>query len=202
MINNNYKKIREKNGVSQKELANALNISQQALSSYENGERTPNAKTLTDFADYFNTSIDYILNRNYKQSDSVGIPILGYVAAGIPIDAIEDVLGYEEIDAKTAYTGDFFALKIDGDSMEPVISYGDIVIVKWQQTADSGDIVIAQISDESATCKLLERDQRGIKLFSYNHKYQTMAFNNKEINELPVNILGVVTERRTKFKKY
>lgn len=84
---------------------------------------------------------------------AIRIPVLGNVAAGIPIEAIEDVIDYEEISEELAHTGDFFALKIEGDSMEPRICNGDVVIVRKQNYAESGDLVIVLVNGDSATCK-------------------------------------------------
>lgn len=72
------------------------------------------------------------------------------MAAGIPIEAIEDVIDYEEISEELAHTGDFFALKIKGDSMEPRICNGDVVIVRKQNYAESGDLVIVLVNGDSA----------------------------------------------------
>ena len=66
------------------------------------------------------------------------IPVLGRVAAGIPINAITEIIDTEEISEELAKTGDFFALKIKGDSMEPRIVDGDVVIVKQQEDAENG----------------------------------------------------------------
>ncbi len=129
----------------------------------------------------------------------VSIKVLGHVAAGIPIEAITDILDTEEISEELAKTGEFFGLKIKGDSMTPTICNGDIVIVRQQDDAETGDIVIATINGDEATCKRLRKYQGGIELISINPGFKPFEFTNKEILEKPVRIIGKVVESRRKF---
>lgn len=130
---------------------------------------------------------------------AIRIPVLGNVAAGIPIQAIEDILDYEEISEEVAHSGEFFALKIKGDSMEPEIRNGDIVIVKQQDDADTGDIVIALVNGDDATCKRLVKYRDGIRLMPINPAYEPMYYTRDEIIEKPVRIIGKVIENRRKY---
>ena len=91
----------------------------------------------------------------FSSRKAVEIKVLGRVAAGIPLEAIEDVIDTEEIPQSLAKTGEFFGLQIHGDSMEPRMCEGDVVIVRQQDDAESGDIVIAMINGHDATCKRL-----------------------------------------------
>lgn len=136
-----------------------------------------------------------------KKNDPKGvkIPVLGKVAAGIPIEAIEDVIDWEEITEDLAKTGTFFALQIKGDSMSPKILEGDIVIVKQQSSADSGDIVIAIVNGYDGCCKKLIKNDVGITLQSLNPNYEPMVFTNKDVIDKPVAIVGKVVELRRKF---
>ena len=134
-----------------------------------------------------------------KTSKGVSVNILGRVAAGIPIDAIEETIDTEEITAELAQTGAFFGLKIKGDSMTPNICDGDIVIVRQQDDAESGDIVIATINGDEATCKRLRKYTQGIELISNNPSYEPFEFSNEEILNKPVKIIGKVIELRRKF---
>lgn len=130
---------------------------------------------------------------------AIRVPVLGNVAAGIPIQAIEDILDYEEISEEVAHSGDFFALKIKGDSMEPEIRNGDIVIVKQQDDADTGDIVIVLVNGDDATCKRLVKYRDGIRLMPINPVYEPMYYTREEIIEKPVRIIGKVIENRRKY---
>lgn len=133
-------------------------------------------------------------------SKGVKIKVLGRVAAGIPIEAAEDIIDYEEISEEMARKGEFFGLQIKGDSMEPRIYDGDVVIVRQQSDAESGEIVIATVNGTDATCKRLIKYAGGISLVALNSsKYEPMFFSNEEITSLPVNIIGKVVELRGKL---
>lgn len=135
----------------------------------------------------------------YKLGKAVRIPVLGDVAAGIPIDAIEDIIDYEEIPAEMATQGEFFGLRIKGDSMEPRICEGDVVIVQKQDDADSGDIVIACVNGDSATCKRLIKYPDKIVLMPLNNKYDPLLFTADEVKDTPLTIIGKVVELRGKL---
>lgn len=197
----NLRKLRIAKGLQQKELAPLLNIKISTYCQYETGKRQPDYDTLKKIADYFEVSTDYLIGREEltEKRKGVRIPVLGRVAAGIPIEAIEDILDYEEITEDEARLGEYFALKIKGHSMEPTISNGDVVIVVRQQTVDNGDIAIVLVDGEEATCKKIKMTPEGVMLIPLNQNYDTMFYSNKEIEDLPVRILGKVVECRKKF---
>lgn len=144
------------------------------------------------------SNISNITNK-LEKATGVWIPVLGRVAAGIPINMVTDIIDQEQITEEIAATGEYFALQIHGDSMEPKMSDGDVVIVRQQDDAETGDIVIAAINGDDATCKRLKKYAEGIMLLSTNSTYEPMVFTNKDIEELPVRILGKVVELRAKF---
>lgn len=127
------------------------------------------------------------------------IPVLGDVAAGVPIEAIEDILDYEEISNVMAKTGEYFGLRIKGDSMSPRIVEGDVVIVRQQNDAENGDLVIVLVNGDSATCKRLMKYKDGISLISFNPAYEPMTFSKDEIINKPIKIIGKVVENRQKY---
>lgn len=156
--------------------------------------------------DIFNSNFISDVSREYKRvhklianKKSKKIPVLGRVAAGVPIETLEEILDIEEISEKLASTGKFFGLQIDGDSMEPRIYKGDVVIVKQQSDADSGDIVIVLIGQDHGTCKKLKKHEHGISLVSLNNSYDPLFFTWEEVETLPVTIIGKVVELRGKF---
>ena len=138
-------------------------------------------------------------NDSPNSADAVRIPIFGEVAAGVPLEMITDIIDWEEIPAAMAKAGEYFALKIHGHSMEPKISDGDIVIVRHQNDAETGEIVIAAVNGDAATCKRLKKYRDGIELIPLNPSYEPMFFGKDEIEEKPVTILGKVVELRSKF---
>nr|DAM46157.1 MAG TPA: Repressor protein CI [Caudoviricetes sp.] len=160
---------------------------------------TPKADKLKKVADYFNVSMEYLMDGNIEKPKGVQIPVLGDVAAGIPIEAVEDIIDFEEIDEELASKGEFFGLRIKGNSMSPRIQSGDVVIVRVQSDAESGDIVIAKVNGDDACCKRLQKHDEGISLISLNPEYGPMFFSKKDITDLPVHIIGKVVELRGKF---
>ena len=185
----------------QSEIAKRINVSPQTFNTWIQGKAIPRMGKIQLLADYFKVEkSDLIEERsNITISQGIKIPVLGSVPAGVPITAVEDILDYEEIPQLWANQGEFFALKIKGDSMEPRMQSGDVVIVRQQSSADSGDTVIVLINGDEATCKKLEKTSNGIMLISTNTKYSPMFFSHEEINELPVVILGKVVENRQKY---
>lgn len=190
-------------GFTQEELGEKLGLQKSAIAKYENG-RVENIKrsVIADMARILNCSPSYLMGWDDSSKPSrkgVIINVLGRVAAGIPIDAVEDIIDTEEITEELAKTGEFFGLQIHGDSMIPNICDGDIVIVRQQDDAESGDIVIATINGDEATCKRLRKYYGGIELISNNPSYKPFEFSNEEIQSKPVRIIGKVVELRRKF---
>ena len=183
----------------QKELCETLHIGQPKFTDWKTGRIKSYQKYLPQIADFFNVSIDYLLGNTTSQN-AVKIPVLGRVQAGIPIEAVEEIIGYEEITQKMADTGEYFALLVNGSSMEPKFSQGDIVIVRKQADVDSGDIAIVLVDGEDATIKKVQKQSNGITLIASNdEKNFPQFYSNDDIKNKPVSILGKVIELRAKF---
>lgn len=194
------KELRQANNIKQAELARAINVSQATMSEYETGKYEPDIETLKKIADYFDVTVDYIVGGNrVSRKYGVKIPVYRAVAAGIPIEAIEDIVDYEEIEPELAATGEFFGLRIKGSSMEPRICEGDVVIVRKQDDADTGDTAIVLVNGYEATCKRIKKDGHGIALIPNNPSYEVKYYSAEEISSLPVRIIGKVVELRGKF---
>lgn len=198
------KYFRMRENLSQSELAEKLGVSASTISMYEVGKREPDFETEERIADFFNTDLNTLRGRdteNHCQNSIKGVKInvLGRVAAGLPIEAVENIIDTEEISEDMARTGEYFGLQIHGDSMEPRMYEGDVVIVRQQDDAESGDIVIAMINGHDATCKRLTKYAGGITLSSLNTKYEPMMFSNDDIINKPVKIIGKVVELRGKL---
>ncbi len=189
------------NKIERREFAKALGVPYSSLTDWINGNTYPRIDKIQRMADYFHIEkSDLVEPRNSsKKTESIRIPVLGRIAAGIPLEMIEDIVDWEEVDAETAKQGEIFALKIKGNSMEPRIVDGDVVILHKQDDAESGDIVIATVNGDEATCKRLRKYKDGIELIPNNPAYAPMFFTNQEILTKPVRILGKVIELRGKF---
>lgn len=193
---------------SQEEMADFLETSKQVISRYENSQTTPKIDVAIKYANKLNVSVDALIDNTKSELDlfikkkppiRCLVPVLGKVTAGIPIDAVEYIVDYEEISEEMASKGDYFGLQIKGDSMEPKFSEGDVVIVRKQSTIQSGEIAIVLINGDEATIKKVMLFEGGINLVPSNQAYQVITFTNDQIEKLPVQILGKVVELRAKF---
>lgn len=198
MLSDNLKKWRERAGMTQEELSAEVGVTRGTLARYETNRMVPSATVLQKIADALNVSPGDLLEDKPKRKGT-RIPVLGRVPAGIPFEAIEDVLDWEEIPAEQAKRGEYFALKVKGDSMEPRIYDGDVLIVRKQSTAESGNVVIALVNGDDATVKRFKRLEHGIMLLPNNPAYEPMVFSDEDVQKLPVEIIGVVVECRQKY---
>lgn len=200
------KKIREQRGMQQTDLAAHIDVSKQTLFKYEHNIITniPSDK-IELIADVLGVDPEYIMgwqdDQRSPDSDSILIPVYGRVAAGEPIEANQDnIIGFEKISKAMARRGDFYALQIKGDSMEPTICDGDTIIVREQPDAESGEIVVATVNGDDATCKKLYKlPGGGIQLHSLNPEYDPFTFDENDVENIPVRVLGKVVELRRRF---
>lgn len=192
------------NDMTQNELADKMQVSTATVSNWCNGIKLPRMDKVDKMCSIFGClRSDLMEDKGFlsgkKKSKGIIINVLGRVATGIPIDAIETIVDTEEIPESLARTGEFFGLLIKGDSMEPRIKSGDVVIVRQQADADTGDTVIAMVNSDDAVCKRLRKYRDGIELISNNPSYDPLFFSNEDIEKKPVRIIGKVVELRAKF---
>lgn len=201
---NKLEELRKAKGITMKETALQLGMPYTTYVSYEKGQREPNSDVLIKFADFYDTTVDFILGVE-KDIDipaattGVMIPVLGYVRAGVPMTAVENIVDYEEISKDDSAKGEHFGLVVKGDSMEPRFAEGDVVIVRKQETVENGEIAVVLINGDDATVKKFYRTDNGIKLVSTNPKYDPFFYTPDEVNSLPVQVIGRVVELRAKF---
>ena len=114
---------------------------------------------------------------NRNNSDENEIPVLGKIAAGTPVEAIQNEVSRIPLPSNIEKNGEFFGLKVQGDSMiEAGINDGDTVIVKKADTAENGKIVVALIDDHEAMLKRIRRKGKTVALESANRNYETKIF--------------------------
>ena len=196
----NIKRFMTKQGIRPTDICGTLKIPMPTFSDWINAKTYPRIDKIELMANYFGIEkSDLVENKNIRIKKGVTINVLGRVAAGLPIEAIENIIDTEEITEEMARTGNFFGLQIHGDSMLPSICDGDIVIVRQQEDAENGEIVIATVNGTDATCKRLRKYKGGIELIANNPTYEPLEFSNQEIIEKPVRIIGKVVELRRKF---
>lgn len=198
MLAERLKALRKENGMSQQSLADLLGLGQSTVAMWEKGKNSPEYESLINIANIFNVSIDYLAGQKTSRL-SHRIPVLGYVRAGIPTEAVEEVLDYEDVTLPESEAGSYFALRIKGDSMAPRMMEGDTVIVRKQSDCASGDICVALVGSGDATVKKVIKKDSGIILMPLNSCYDPLVFTTEEIEAFPVTIIGKVCELRAKI---
>lgn len=208
------KNYREARNLSLREFAKLADVSHTHIDSIEKGNDFRTGKpvritneTIQKLASALNVGESFLFELSIGKSPSFeqkvkpfSVPVLGTVQAGIPIEAVQDIIDYEELNPEMLEHGEeYFALQVKGDSMEPKMSNGDVVIVKKQPDVGHGDIAIVLVNGGEATIKKVLKSEAGIMLAPNNPAYETRFFSNKEIEDLPVVVLGRVVELRAKF---
>ncbi|MGL5438819.1 MAG: LexA family transcriptional regulator [Filifactoraceae bacterium] len=202
IIANNIKYYMKKFDKDRNDMCRDLNIKYTTLTDWINGKSYPRIDKIELMANYFNISKSALVEDNKKnfKRRGVKIPVLGKVVAGTPIEAIEEILDFEEITPELAATGEFFALQISGRSMEPRMVEGDVVIVKKQFNIENNDTAVILIGGSEATVKKVKKNENGIILIANNPTaYEPHFYSNEEIEKLPLIIIGKVIELRAKF---
>lgn len=200
IFSKNLRKYMTINKKNQMDLMRDLGLSSSTVSNWCTGAKLPRMDKVQILADYFHIlKSDLIEDKSESKIKPTTIPVLGSVPAGVPIEAIQDIIDYEEIDAATAAKGEYFALQVKGSSMEPRICEGDIVIVRKQDDVESGEIAIVMVNGDNATIKRLLKYEDGIRLMPTNPAYEPLYFTNDEILEKPVKVIGKVIENRQKY---
>lgn len=204
-LGENIKRARKKAQISQDELAKRLGYkSRSTIAKIESGENDLTQKKVAAFAKALNVSIDFLMDGAGKRAEDnirvYEIPVLGKVVAGTPIDAIENITDYIRVTNPAAADGSYYALHVTGASMEPEMKEGDLVIVHKQEYFDNGDICIVLVNGNEATVKKVQKSDQGITLIGFNAVvYPPHFYNAKEVEELPVKVIGKVEEVRRKY---
>ncbi len=200
-IGKKIKDLRKSQKMSQDELAKKIGyLSRSSINKIENAERKLPADKIDLVAEIFKVSPSYLMGWDAETENSMRIPILGFVSAGHPIDAQENKKGYITIDESMGTKGEYYALKIKGDSMFPRIHNGDTIIFRKQRDIENGEIAIVSVGLDEATCKKVMKSEHGITLIALNQNvYEPKFYSNREIEDLPITIYGLVVEVRGKL---
>ena len=150
----NLKILRTEKGYSQQQLATKLNVSRSTVAMWEAGSSEPSMQMIRQIADILGVSISTIFGETAdfpSPKTKKTVPVLGQIPAGIPIEAIEDILDYEDLSDREANDGyDYFGLRVTGNSMYPEYIGGDTIIVRRQETAETGDDAVVMMTMHSA----------------------------------------------------
>lgn len=192
-----YMKINHK---SRSDVCRDLEIPYSTFTDWCNANIYPRIDKIELLANYFEIKkSDLVENKEtYKPVDKRLFPILGEVKAGYDMLSFENTIGYITVDRDLGDPENYYALKIKGDSMAPILNEDDIVVVHKQSDVENGNVAIILIDDEEATVKRVYKTEKGIRLEAFNPYYPTKEFTTEEIKNKPVKIIGKVIEARIK----
>jgi len=217
VLNERIRERRNACGKTLLEVAETIGVKEATIQRYESGQiKNIKHDTILALSDVFNCSPAYLmgwidspyedLTTPYKDSinhtqKGVRIPVLGRIPAGIPIEAIEDVLDYEEIPAElTAGGKEYFALKIQGNSMFPKYLEDDVVIFQKSPDCESGTDCAVLVNGEDATFKKVIKQSNGVVLQPLNiTDFEPAFYSNEDVEALPVAVIGIAIEIRRKL---
>ena len=183
----------------QVDLAKYIGVSTASVSNWCKGIKLPRMDKVDKMCAFFNCKRSDLMEQhenndhpNQVTSAYIPIPVYASVSAGPGCFADGNIESYIEIPEEMARKGDYFALRVRGDSMEPDIKDGDIIIARRQDTADNGKVVVAIVNGDEGFCKRLSMYAEGLSLVSNNPAYLPKYYSADQVRDLPVTILGVV----------
>jgi repressor LexA len=194
-------------------VSKATGIATSTLTKWKQGEYMPKRDKLQKIADYLGVRLEFLTGESpyrtdedfinsFKTGDSktgIRIPDYDSIPADIYSGKTVKTVGWKEITGDAAKNSEFFGLRVQGDFMLPRIAEGDTVIVHRQPEAESGDVVIATLKDNTTVCRRIMKCPDGIILISFNPVYKPEYYTNADIRSLPVHIIGKVVENRQKY---
>ena len=188
-----------------KEVGDRVGVSEGTVQRWESGNiKTLRHERITKLAEVLDVSPAELMGLEPAPAPIrvKRIPVLGTIPAGIPMEAIEDIIDWEEIpDSMCSGGKEYFGLRVKGDSMYPDYLDRDTVIVQKSPCCDSGDICVVYVNGYDATLKQIRKGEDGsITLQPRNPEYAPRTYSPDEVAKLPVSIAGVVVELRRKVK--
>ncbi len=212
LIGKRLKEAREENKKTLEEVGNRVGTHKSTIQRWEHGKTEKiNTAIIEVLANYLNVDAGWLSGKNvpkYKTQEHidnlgnivVSIPLIGTVKAGYNYLVQENIIGYVEVAKDIVGNGsEFFALKIKGDSMQPVLYENDVVIVKKQDDCEDGQIAVVLINGDEATIKRVKKSSNGIWLQPFNNNYEPLVFTNDEIENIPIKIIGVIKQLQREF---
>lgn len=198
-IGKKIKQLRKERGWIMKDLAKKTSTSVSTISQWESGQTRPTYDKIEALASIFGVPLSVLLDDEEMIMKSVSVPVLGRVQAGVPAEAVQEIIDYEEIDRALAIKGQYFALKIRGRSMLPTMRPNDVVIVQKQETVENGQVAVVLVNGDDATVKKVLYQENGIMLMPFNPDFSPIFYTSEQIENLPVTIIGRVIECRQKY---
>lgn len=195
VMSKNIKKYLKQKGITQTDMAKDLNIPEMTVSNWINAKTYPRPDKIQLMADYFNVlrsdlieeKSDMPPNVYYVDNNLEYIPILGNIACGEPIYVRENFEGYRAEPKETLPSGNIYYLQAKGDSMEPTIPNGSMVLIREQPDVESNEIAAVLVNgDTEATLKRVRKQKDSVVLMPDNPKYSPIIIN----SENPARIIG------------
>ena len=196
--------LRIKSGMNQEELAKRIGCAKSTISMYENGAREPNFETLEAIADIFNVDMNTLIDRRQSQNQANFLtvlpadkifmrPLYNSVAAGFGAQAEDTIVSYIPTFISNSLEKDkYIWVNVEGDSMSPLIDDGSKILIRMQDSVDSGQIAVILIDNEEAVVKKVEYGSDYVTLISVNPYYPPRRFEGKEV--LRLRVVGLVKE--------
>lgn len=187
----NFKKILYDRQLLQVDVANRLGVDKSTVSGWCTGKAVPRGDLMAQLLQILGVSLEDLTGASQTapaKGSVLRVPILGRIPAGVPLEMIEDVEGYEEIPWRP---GEFFGLRVRGSSMAPAIQDGDLVILKKQEDVENGQIAAVSIGGEDATLKKVQKVDGHVVLLPLNPAYDPMLFPASSVR-----ILGLLVESK------
>lgn len=182
----NLRVLRRANGISQNELAEELGYkSFTTVQKWEDGTSFPKVENLNKLATIFNVDLDDLLNADFYDDKKVSIPVLGEVKAGYDMYADQNILGFEYVNESDCKRGDYFYLRVKGDSMvNERIQEGDVVYVRRQNYLSNNDIGVFVVDNSEVTVKRFSKGKNKVILKAGNPEYPDREFKEDEVKVL------------------
>lgn len=206
-----FKALRREKGYSQEKIARELGTKRGTIAAWEAGHRIPELSKAYQAAELFDVSTDYLLGRTddsasldeiirrtggWHAGKMVRVPILGEIRAGKPMYAEENISGWIEVSEEELRGGEFFFLRIKGDSMVGSrIFDGSVVKVRRQDWIENGEVAVVIVNDGEATIKRVRYVDGMVILYADNPNYKAQVYPADEVK-----ILGLVLEARHDVK--
>lgn len=211
-LNSNVKHLRTQKNISQQSLADEVGVDRSTISRIENNEIETTIDNAIKIAKVFDISLIDLIDKDlrFDNADVIDleqniemIPVYGTIKAGIPIESQTDIIDYIDIPKSWANKGKkYYGLKISGDSMSPKYLENDIVVFEFNEDIEQykNKDVAVMINGTDSTFKKILINEQGIVLVPYNNNYDIMMFSKEQVEQLPIKVVGIAREKRTKIE--
>ena len=200
LLSDNINRLMEDNNISNIQLGKELELSPETIRNWRNGIKVPTVDKLLKLADYFDVSLDALMGKPIDTGRLISLPLVGAVNAGVfSIENEEEWREFRDVSGQALHgrnKNQCVLLEVVGDSMEPLIHQGEMLVVHRQQTAVNGNIVIAYDSDAGGyTVKRFHQNGDTVTLEPANDRYKSYTYKFPDLNNLQIYGICLSAER-------